>query len=198
MLEYAVSFYNEYIFLFYFFVTIAVILEWPIVVLTLTLLSTKLWIPFWVLMILAFVWDFWWDFLHFLLWKYFKQKFLKNKKLEKFQKIKEKIDSFSLFERLIIIKYTPPITSIWLIYLWINWEKTWDFIKNDFPLCIFSSALVLFIWYNFWEYFKDNNNLTYFFLAVWIAIFLTIFISRIIWKIIIQKIYKSKKIKNDS
>lgn len=190
MLDYAISFYNEYIFLFYFITIIAVILEWPIVILTLTLLSVKLGIPFWVLIFLAFIWDFWWDFLHFLIWKYFKKFFQKNKKIEKFNNFKEKIDKVPLLEKLIIIKYTPPITSIWLIYLWFSSEKTWDFIKKDFFLCIFSSFLVLFIWYNFWQYFKETNNLTYFFIWVWFAIFIVVLLTKIISKFILKKIYK--------
>lgn len=190
MIDFAISFYNDYLVLFYLIVIIAVILEWPIVILTLTLLSAKLEIPFFVLIILALIWDFWWDLLHFFAWKIFHKKFEKSKKLKKFENFKEKINNFPLFEKLIIIKYTPPITSIWLIYLWLNWEKTWNFIKYDFPLCLFSSFLVLFIWYNFSEYFKNTDNLTYFFLAVWFSIFTLVFLSKFIIKIILKKIYK--------
>lgn len=197
MFEYAISFYNEYIFLFYFLVTIAVILEWPIVILTLTLLSPKLGISFPILLFFALIWDFWWDILHFFVWKFFKKYFLEKQKFKKLEDLNKKINSFPLLDRLIIIKYTPPITSIWLIYLWVSGTKIWDFVKRDFPLCLFSSLLVLFIWYNFWEYFKNSNNLTYFFLAVWFAIFVVIFSSKIIWNFIIKKIYNKNK-QNDS
>lgn len=190
MIDFAISFYNDYLVLFYLIIIIAVILEWPIVILTLTLLSAKLEIPFFVLIILALIWDFGWDLLHFFTWKIFHKKFEKSKKFKKFENFKEKIDNFPFFEKLIVIKYTPPITSIWLIYLWLNWEKTWNFIKYDFPISTFSSFLVLFIWHNFWQYFKNTDNFTYFFLAVWFAIFLLILSTKLIAKYILKKIYK--------
>lgn len=195
MFDYAISFYNEYIFLFYFFVIIGVILEWPIVVLSLILVSFKLWIPFWIIFILAFIWDFWWDLLHFFIWKFFKKFFFKKNKFEIFEKTNKKIEKISLFEKLIIIKYTPPISIIWLIYLWAKETKTSDFIKNDLPLCIFTASLILLIWYNFWEYFKNIDNFWVFLFLVWISIFFIILISKEIWKIVIKKIYERNSIK---
>lgn len=194
MIDFAISFYNDYKILFYFIVLIWVIFEGPILILTLTILAPKLWINFSVLVLLAIFWDFWWDLLHFLAWKYSKKIFFKNKKLKTFNNFKEKIKDFSLFEKLLVIKYTPPITSIWLIYLGFSWEKFLNFFKNDFPICIFSSFLILFIWYYFWEYFKDNNNLVLIFFTIWVAIFFIIFFTRIFSKFILNKIYK----KNDT
>lgn len=67
MLEFALEFYHNYHIIFYLFLTIAVILEGPIVILTLTSLSGVLGIPIRVVICFAIVGDAGGDILHFLL-----------------------------------------------------------------------------------------------------------------------------------
>lgn len=195
MLEYAISFYNNFTILFYLIITIAVILEWPIVILTLILVSSKLGLPFYTIFILAFIWDFWWDLIHFLVWKFTKNFFLKKKKFQKIENLNKKIEKLSLIEKLLIIKFTPPITIIWLVYLWASKISLFELIKKDFFICIFSSTLIVLIWTKFWEYFKNSDNLALFLFLIWFAIFLLTFITKLIWKFLIKKIYEKNSIK---
>ena len=131
MLEYALSFYQEYTRIFYILIAIVVLLEGPIIILTLTILSPQLWIWIPFLFFLSLFWDFWGDLLHFLLGKYWEKLFPSKRRSEAksptFQKLTKTIDNYPLLEKLIIIKYTPPITSIGLIYLWVSKVKMFDF-----------------------------------------------------------------------
>ena len=73
MFDFAISFYENYIYFFYALAVVAVILEWPITVLAISsFIAPKYWLSFWLIFALAFIWDFVWDLLHFYMWKFWK------------------------------------------------------------------------------------------------------------------------------
>ncbi len=189
MLEYILHFYSDYTLIFYIFLIIAVILEWPITILSLSLVAPKLEIWFFEILLFAFLWDFLWDLLHYFVWRFFKWYIIK-KDFKLIKKIEKKLKKHSLFDELIIIKYSPPITSLWLLYLWFSKIPISKFIKNDIFLCIFSSIFITSIWYNFWYLFKDNDNFILFITLVFISFIVFYFILRKFTWYIIKKIYE--------
>lgn len=192
MLDFAISFYDNYTFIFYIISLIAVILEWPITVLALSsFIAPRYWLWFWWIFLIAFIWDFFWDLIHFYIWKFWKNIHAKIQKNEKLWEIIKKIDNFSYLDKLIIIKYTPPITSIWLIYLWASKWNIKEFIKKDWFLCIISSLIVSFIWYFLWEYLKNEKDLWKILFIIWICIILFFIFWKFIFKLLTKKIYKN-------
>jgi len=189
MLDYAIHFYNSYTILFYIFLVIAVILEWPITILALSLLSWKLWIGFFTILIFAFIWDFVWDLLHYIVWRFFKNKILK-KDFSLVQKVENKLKWHSLIDKLIVIKYTPPITSLWLLYLWYAKTNFKQFIKAGVIISIISSIFITSIWYNFWYLFKDENDFRYLIILLFLSFVVFYFLLRVITKYLIKKIYE--------
>lgn len=192
MLEYAISFYNNYTIIFYLLLVTAVIVEWPITILTLSMLAPKLEIPFLVIYVLAFSWEFFWDLLHYVIWRFFKKNILKNKSFKTLEKAEEKLKNHSLFDKLIVIKYTPPITSIWLLYLWFNKTDFKEFSKYIFLISLFNWIVISFIWLNFWVFLKDNANLEYILMWIMFSLVILYLSMRVIWKTVLWRILKNK------
>lgn len=189
MLEFAISFYENYTIFFYILAIIAVILEWPLTVLAISsFLAPKYGISFFWIFLLAFIWDFFWDLLHFYIWRFWKNIHSKIEKNKNFWKIIQKIDNYSITDKIILIKYTPPITSIWLIYLWATKMKLKNFLKIDILFCLISSFVVSIIWYFLWKWLQNETNISKIIFIVWIWIIFTYFIFKISFKIITKKI----------
>jgi len=189
MFDYALSFYLNHEIIFYILLIISVVLEWPITILALSLIAPKLWIWFIEILFFAFLWDFLWDLLHYFVWSFFKW-FILKKDFSLIKKVENKLKNNSLFDKLIVIKYTPPITSLWLLYLWFSKIPIKKFIKNDIFLCVFSSIFITSIWYNFWYLFKNNNNFLLFISLIFISFIIFYFILRKVTWYIIKKIYE--------
>lgn len=166
MLEYSLHFYNNYTLLFYIWVILAVIIEWPITILILSILATRINLSFFYVYAFAFFWEFLWDILHYLVWRFLKKNIVKDKEFELFEKIEKKLINHSLFDKLIVIKYTPPITSIWLLYLGFQKTNFKKFLINITVFSTFNSLIITLIWYYFWAYFADKNELKY--IIIWI------------------------------
>lgn len=188
MLDYALQFFNNYTILFYLILTIAVIIEWPVTILGLSLVAPVLWIHYFTILFFAFVWELFWDIGHYLIWKFAKKTFFKKEKYHRIEKLEHKLQRHSLFDKLLIIKYTPPITSIGLMYLWFNKISLKEFIKNDIILIIISSIFITLIWYNSGFLFKDKNNFIYLIMALSISLTLFYFWTKHISKYFIKKI----------
>lgn len=193
MLDYVISFYNNYSLIFYILLIIIIVLEGPITIITLTIIAPRLGFWFFMIYIFAFIWEFFWDLLHYFIWRFFKKFFLKNKKFTLFEKIEKKIVYHSLFDKLIFIKYTPPITSIWLIYLWTKKTDIKNFTKYIFLFSLFNSLIISFIWFKFWNIFKNTDNIKYLIIWILFSFLILYFITKIVWKIIIDIVFK----KND-
>lgn len=200
MIEFALGFYQNYQRLFYLLLTVAVILEGPIVILTLTSLSWVLSIPLPIVLLFAILWDIWGDVLHFFLGKYGK-KFLKlipaikNLKIQNqnFLSFHQKIQNYPLLEKLILIKYTPPITSAGLIYLWSSGLSFRKFIIASLPLCLLSSGLVFIIGLFLSQYLTSQKQIIRFLIGFGISIFLVLRLIRIIGKYLIKKVEEHHK-----
>jgi membrane protein DedA with SNARE-associated domain len=137
MIDFALNFYNNYIIIFYILLVVAVILEWPITILILSLLSPKFWLSFLFVFFFSFLWEFFWDLLHYFIWRFFKKNIFKDKNYKLLENIEKKIEKRSLLDKLIVIKYTPPITSIWLIYMWFQKINLKKFTKDIVLINIF-------------------------------------------------------------
>lgn len=177
MLEFALWFYQNYFFIFYLLLAIAVLLEWPIVIFTLTMLATKLGISLSMIFFLSIFGDFGGDLLHFLIGKY-GRKLIKNKKKRissgKIRKVKAKVDDYPLLEKLIIIKYTPPITSIGLLYLWSTKLSFKKFCITTLPLCLISSSLVFGVGLFFGHFLTPETPVWWFIVGIGLALFIII------------------------
>ena len=187
MFDYILHFYETYKILFYFFIILWVIFEWPIIILSLSLIANKIWFNFYEIFFLAFLWDFLWDLLHFLFAKFFRKKLKKDFSI--IEKLNKKLEKHSLFDKLLVIKYTPPITSLGLLYLWYSQVSLKKFIKNDIVFNIFSSLFITIIWYNFWSLFKNIDNFWIFISLVFISFVIFYFLFRIITRYFVKKIY---------
>lgn len=175
MLDYALQFYNNYTIIFYILLIIAVILEWPITILTLSLISPKFWFSFSLIYIFSILWEFFWDLLHYFLWRFFKTNIFKNKNYILFEKIEKKLEKHSLFDKLVVIKYSPPITSIWLLYMWFQKISIKKFILNVILFSLLNWLIITFIWFYFWQYFLNESDFKY--LIMWILFcFLFVFL----------------------
>lgn len=192
MLDYALNFYNNYTVIFYILLIITVILEWPITILTLSLLSTSLWFSFIFVYIFAIIWELFWDILHYILWRFFKQNTFREKNFKLLEKIEEKLKNHSLLDKLIVIKYTPPITSIWLIYLWYHKVKFKDFLKNIIIFSLINWFIITFIWFYFWKYFINKDEFNYLIMWLLFSFLLLYFLIKIVGSYIVKKILNDK------
>ena len=166
--EFILNFYNSYTLVFYILFLWFVIIEWPITILVLSWFAPT--IGMWVISIyiMAFLWEFLWDILHYMFGRLFKINICKNKNFHIFEKIEKKIEHYSLFDQIAVIKYIPPITSIWLIYLWFQKINVKKFLKNVSIFALINSFIFTFIWYFFWKYVSSEQNLKY--IIVWLLL----------------------------
>lgn len=192
MLEYSLLFYNNYTFLFYIWIILAVIIEWPITILILSILATKINLSFFYVYAFAFFWEFLWDILHYFVWRFFKKNIVKDKEFKIFEKIEKKLVNHSLFDKLIVIKYTPPITSIWLLYLGFQKTNFKEFLINITIFSTFNSLIVTLIWYYFWAYFANKNELKYIIIWIMFGFLLLYLLIRVISYYFVKNILNGK------
>ncbi len=200
MIDFALTFAHQYPIIFYSIIIIALLLEGPIVIFTLTSLSWVLNLPLWVIFILAIIWDAWGDILHFLVGKYSKKLI---SKIPFFSKIKiknqsflnfyQKIKEYPLLEKLIIIKYTPPLTTPGLLYLWSSELDFYHFLKSTLPLCLISSALVFSIGMCFSGRANLTNHISLILIGLGVCLFILTKGMRRVWKKLVQTIEKKHK-----
>lgn len=189
MLDFALHFANNHLILFYSLVLIALLLEGPIVIFTLTTLAWLLHLPLWIIFVFAVFGDAGGDILHFLAGKYAKNLISKIPVLSKIQ-IKnqtflafyQKIHNYPLLEKLIIIKYTPPVTSAGLLYLWASGISFYQFLKSTLPLCLISSTIVFSIWVFFSSRTQLSNHIGLVLFGFWIGIFTLLKTMQRLWK----------------
>ncbi len=192
MLDYILQFYNNYTIFFYVVVIFIAIIEWPIIILWLSLIAGKLWFSFIFLYIISFLWDFLWDIVHFFIWRLFSKKYKNRKEFEIIQKLSNRLEKHSLFDKLIVIKYSPPLTSIWLIYLWYKEKKVSKFIINDALLVAVNSLFITFIWFYFWSVFKNNNDFSNILILFFFSIVIFYIWLKYMTKYLIKKIINGK------
>jgi membrane protein DedA with SNARE-associated domain len=192
MLDYALNFYNNYTTIFYILLVVSVIIEGPITILTLSFLAPKFWFSFILIYFFSFIWEFTWDLIHYFIWRYFKKNIFKDKNFKLLEKIENKLKYHSLFDKLIVIKYTPPITSIGLIYLWFQKVKLKRFIQNVVVFSLFNWILITFIWYYFWILFVNNSDLKYIIIWFMLSFLIIYFLSKIIASYFVKKILNEK------
>lgn len=164
MLDFALWLYNNHHVLFLMIIICTVILEGPITILLLSIAAPTLWLAFWEIFIFSMIGEIWWDVLHYTVGRLSKNAFRKhkNQKKSQFQKFEKYERSLSLFEKILIIKYTPPITSIGLLYL--GFQHT-DFKKFFLYSSIFSLingtifvSLGYFFWNKNFKYWKSHSR----------------------------------------
>ncbi len=193
MVDYALHFYNNYTLFFYILIIIAVILEWPITVLTLSLFASRIWLSFIFIYIFAFFWEFFWDLLHYFIGRFFKKNFFEDKNFIIFEKFEKKLEHHWLFDKLIVVKYTPPITSIGLIYLWFQKTNIKDFMKNVMILALLDSVLITFVWYNFWKFLIDKNDFKYIIIGMMLSFLIIFILFKLITSYFVKKVLDEKK-----
>jgi hypothetical protein len=193
MIDYALSFYNNYTIIFYILLTITVVLEWPITILTIALLAPKFWFSFLLIYLFWFIWEFFWDLAHYFVWRFFEKNLLNNKKYKVFEKIEKKLENHSLFDQIIVIKYIPPITSIWLLYLGFNKTNLITFIKNIIVFALLNSLIITFIWFNFWILIKDKQEFEYIIIWIMISILILYLALKLVTSFIIKKYLNGNK-----
>ena len=83
-----------------------------------------------------------------------------------------------------------------MIYIWASKWDIKEFIKKDGFLCVLSSLVVSIIGYSLWKILWDQTNISYVLLAIGFAFIFLYFLSKYIFKYIIDKINeKNKKLK---
>lgn len=192
MLEYALAFYNNFTIIFYILLIIAVIFEWPIVILTLSLLAPKFWFSFFFIYFISIVWEIFWDLLHYFVGRFFKKNIFKDKKFLLFEKIEKKLEKHSLFDKLLVIKYTPPITSFWLIYMWFQKINAKKFINTVIIFSLFNWLIITSIWYHFWKYFISTDDLKFLIFWLLFSFLIVYFVIKIISSYLIKNILNEK------
>lgn len=193
MLDYALSRYDQYFVFFYLLLILLLLLEWPITIFTLSLLAPKLNLWPQHLLLLALIGDFGGDLLHFYLGKYghhLQKLFKRTLNSRTITTLKRNIDRYPLLEKLIIIKYTPPLTSAGLIYLGFSQIKTKDFIRYTFPLCLLSSSLIVLLSSFFNTFLIKQSRLRVSFLGIGLSLFLLISLIKYLRMLLITRIQK--------
>lgn len=200
--NYIFSFHSEHYAIFIILLFIGVVIEWPLIIFSISLLATKLGFGFWEILVISFLWDITGDIMYFHIWKYIWSKFIRKnknneiidsneaKKQETENKYLAKIDKAinenHIFETLLMIKYTPPITLLWLIYLWYKKIKLKKFVIWVLPIVVFNSLLITSLWYFFWKYFvnKDDfyHTIIYIFCGFGLLYFITKFLPKLFTK----------------
>ena len=209
--SYIFSFYSEHYAIFMILLLIGVVIEWPVIIFSISLLATKLGFGFWEILAISFWWDIAGDIMYFHIWKYIWYKFInKNNKIksdnsDNIEKIKNdnrsegieeekvknkylaKIDKAisekHIFETLLMIKYTPPITLIWLMYLWYKKIELKKFILWILPIIVFNSLLITSLWYFFWKYFINTDDFYHTIIYIFCGFGLLYFITKLLPKI---------------
>lgn len=187
---------SEHFLLFYAVLIVILILEWPITILSISILAPKLWFWFPTIFILSFLWDLLWDLLFFIIWRFIWVNFFtknesKKSKFDYIKKLEKQLKKHNFLDLLIVIKYTPPITSLGLIYLWFRNYSFKKFIWYSASLICFSSLIITSVWYFFWDKLKDSWNfwelITYFLIAFMIFYFIIKFWTKAIINYIFKK-----------
>lgn len=185
---------NLLIHYWYWILVPLMIIEWPIITITLALLSHHLGISFWLLLILSFVWDFMWDVIHYYVGIFSQKKILqyqqKNNKYLAW--IDSKIDHKSLLDTLIVVKYFPPITSIGLLYLWFKRTNLTKFMLYDAAIVMVNSIVLVTIWYYFWWYVTSSSNTSYIIAGILISLGAIYFAAKYIRSLIVKHITHDK------
>ncbi|MFA5916609.1 MAG: hypothetical protein WC850_00055 [Candidatus Gracilibacteria bacterium] len=187
MIDYALSFYNNYTIIFYVLLTVTVILEGPITILTLALLAPKFGFSFLLIYSFGFIGEFFGDLAHYFVGRFFEKNLLSNKKYKVFEKIEKKLENHSLFDQIIVIKYIPPITSIGLLYLGFNKTNLITFIKNIIVFAGLNSLIITFIGFNFGILIKDRQEFEYIIIGIMISLLILYLTLKIISSFIIKK-----------
>ena len=150
--------------------------------------------------ILAIIWDAWGDIIHFLVGKYSKKLISKipfvskiKIKNQSFLNFYQKIKEYPLLEKLIIIKYTPPLTTPGLLYLWSSELDFYHFLKSTLPLCLISSTLVFSIGVCFSGRANLTNHISLILIGLGICLFILTKGMRRAWKKLVQTIEKKHK-----
>lgn len=188
MIEFAISFYQDYTILFFAVLIVSVILEWPISIITLSILWPSIGIWYFKIFMISIIWEFIWDLWHYILGRYFKKNVFKEKNYKLIEKVEEKIKNHSIFEKFLIIKYTPPITSIWLIYLGFSKVNFKLFFLNVLLFSVINWVLMTFIWYNIGTYISNTKKIEYIIIWIMLTIVISYFWIKYIWKIIVKRI----------
>nr|MDD3719977.1 hypothetical protein [Candidatus Gracilibacteria bacterium] len=194
LLDYIIGLYNNHEVIFFILLVFIIAIESRITIFGLVILSPKLGLNFLDIYLFLFFGELLGDTIHYGFGRFFSKFFINNKQENKVSYVKnlqEKLKDKPTFDLLMIIKYTPPITSIGLIYLGFEKYNFKKFILNDLILLFFSSTIITSILFYFGGLLKNNDNLTLFFsevLIVFMIIFLTI---KYISKFIIKKILKN-------
>lgn len=182
--DYILSFYNNHYSIFILLLLLGVIIEWPVITFSVSLLATKLNFNFFEIWAISFFGDIVWDLIYFHIWKYIWNKFIKKDLNHKYLvKIDETIEKNHLFETLLMIKYTPPITIAGLAYLWFKKIEIKKFILSILPIIIFNSLLITSLWYFFGSYFLSSDNFSYTIIWIFFAFGLLYFIIKFLPKL---------------
>ncbi|MDD2871504.1 MAG: hypothetical protein PHS49_05945 [Candidatus Gracilibacteria bacterium] len=192
MLEYILHFYTNYTILFYILVVIIAIIEGPIIILALSLVAGKLGFSYFLLYSISFLGDFIGDMIHYGVGRFFSKRYENKQEFKILLEVNKKLEGHSLFDKLIVIKYTPPITSIGLIYLGYKEKNIWKFMKNDAGIVIFNALFITAIGYHFGNMFVNNDDFTYFMMLFFFSLALFYIGLKFITKYLIKKIYDDK------
>jgi len=192
MIDYALNFYNNFTFIFYILLLVALVLEGPITILTLSLFASRLWFSFIFIYFLAFLWEFLWDLLNYSIWRFFKKNLFKNKNFIVFENIEKKIETHPLFDKIIVIKYTPFVVAIWLMYLWFQKINIKEFMKNISLLALIDSFAITFIWFHLWKFLIAKDDFKYIIFWLMLSFLIIFFLFRIITFYFVKRIINEK------
>ncbi len=192
MIDYALNFYDNYTFISYILLLIAVVIEGPITILTLSLFASRLWFSFILIYFLAFLWEFLWDLLNYSIWRFFKKNIFKDKKFIIFENIEKKIENHPLFDKIVVIKYTPFVVAVWLMYLWFQKTNIKEFMKNISLLALIDSFAITFIWFHLWKFLIDKSDFKYIMFWVMLSFLIIFFLFRTITSYFVKRIINEK------
>lgn len=167
-----------------------VLLEWPIVILSLSLFANQLGLSFEFLFLLSFAGDFGGDLIHYMIWRYFSRLLrssdhVPNKYLAW---LYANIHTISLLDILVVVKYIPPITSIGLLYLWHQKVSLKKFVFLDCCIVTINSLLTVSLWYLISHKFLQSDNISYMIIATMISFCLIYVWVKYVRSLIIKKI----------
>lgn len=171
-----------------------VIIEWPITILVLSLSASKLGLSFEFLFMLSIFGDLWGDIIHYVIWMYSQKKIAKYKKENNkyLVWIEKKLHDKSLLDMLIVIKYFPPVTSLWLLFIWYKRTDFKKFLLINGTIVLANSLFIVTIGYFFGHYFLNSTSISHFITGVMISFAVIYFTIKYVKRFIVKKITNDK------
>jgi membrane protein DedA with SNARE-associated domain len=177
--------------LFFLILIIFLIFEGPWVLLILAALAPKLGLSFWHIYLLSVLGDLLGDVMRYGIGRYANNLTYIKQRVEKLPTIKlidEKIENNKLLDVLILVKYSPIVATLGLMYLGYKKIDFKQFLIYVTVMIAIYSFILSFVGYYFGKVFAGTDNFSYFVIGLSVGIIILYFLTRRFSRLLLRKI----------